>query len=254
MAENRAYILTEMTWPEVKEALDKVKVAVIPVGAHEQHGPHLVESCDAVRATEFCRLLAHRMYPKVIVAPTVNMGVSYHHMPFPGTISLKPATLISVLEDIVASLKVHGLKKFLFLNAHGGNQATLEVAATIIHEKLGIDIAWLQYTSLSREAMGQHIKSQLSGHSCEREVSEALYLAPHLVKKDRISPGDLKDLPYRYMSIGGGQIGVNYTFKQITANGALGDATRATYEAGKDIVEEALNRVCEFLEDFIGKR
>lgn len=249
----QAYILTDMTWPEVKKALETVKVAVIPIGSHEQHGPHLVESCDAVRATEFCRLLAQRMFPKVIVTPTVNFGISFHHMSFPGTISLKPMTLVSLLYDIVASLKKHGITKVLFLNAHGGNQATLNVAATIIREELGVDIAWLQYTNLAKDAISRYIKSSLFGHACEREVSEVLYLAPHLVRKEHLGTGNMEGFPYRHATIDGKPVGVTFNFKEITTTGALGNSTKASYEAGRDIIEEALVHVCEFLEDFIAK-
>jgi len=250
---NKRYILTEMSWPEVKEALKTVRVAVIPVGAHEQHGPNLAESCDAVRATEFCRLLAERMYPKILVTPTVNMGISFHHLPFPGTISLRPEILIGIIRDIAYSLQLHGLKKFFIVNAHGGNQDTLGVAVTTISQELGVEMAWTQYTNFSQEAIARHVKSEMFGHSCEREVSEALYLAPHIIKKDKLEKGKIKGMPYKYATASGRPLGVSYTFDQVTENGALGDATKATYEAGKDICEEALGKIAEFLEDYMSK-
>jgi creatinine amidohydrolase len=250
----KRYLLTEMSWPEVKEALDSVKVAVIPVGSHEQHGPNLAESCDSVRATEFCKILAERLYPKILVTPTVNMGISYHHMPFPGTISLRPETLVAIIRDMVSSLRKHGLKKFLIVNAHGGNQQALGVAVTNISQEMDdIEIAWTQYTNFSREAISRHVHSEMFGHSCEREVSEALYLAPHIIKKDKLEKGKIKGMPYKYSSSNGRPLGVSYTFDQVTENGALGDATKATYEAGKDICEEALEKISEFLEDYMSK-
>src|SRR5690625_3178401 len=103
------YILKDMTWPEIQEALKKAKVAIVPIGAHEQHGYHIAEGCDSYRAERFCSLLAERCFPNVIVAPTINYGVSPHHMKFPGTITLRPETLIDILEDIVTSLKQHGV-------------------------------------------------------------------------------------------------------------------------------------------------
>jgi len=133
-----AYVLTEMTWPEAKEAFQTATLAIVPIGAQEQHGPHLKMSCDAVLATEMARRLAERLYPHAVVTPTVNMGVSPHHLNFPGTITLHPETLIRLLRDIVRSLHRHGLRRFLFLNAHGGNQATLQVAATALAEELDV--------------------------------------------------------------------------------------------------------------------
>lgn len=253
MMEIKRFILTEMSWPEVREALQTVKVAVIPVGAHEQHGPNLAESCDAVRATEFCRILAERMYPHVLVTPTVNMGISFHHLPFPGTISLRPETLQAVVRDIVYSLSLHDIKKFLIINAHGGNQQTLGVAVTNISQELGVEMAWTQYTNFSTNAIAKHVKSEMFGHACEREVSEALYLAPHIIKKDKLEKGKIKGMPYKYASSTGRPLGISYTFDQVTENGALGDATKATYEAGKEICEEALEKISEFISDFMSK-
>src|SRR4051794_25422809 len=126
------YDLTSMTWKEVEASLETVKLAIIPVGAHEQHGPHMVESCDAVLAERMAKQLGKRMFPVAMVTPTINMGVSAHHLNFPGTISLQPTTLIAVIKDMILSLKHHGIEKFLLLNSHGGNQSTLNVASTIL--------------------------------------------------------------------------------------------------------------------------
>ncbi|NLK00157.1 MAG: creatininase family protein [Clostridia bacterium] len=253
MGSNR-YLLTEMSWPEVEEALKTVEVGIIPVGAHEQHGPNLAESCDAVRATEFCKLLAERLYPRILVTPTVNIGVSYHHMPFPGTITLRPETLVAVVRDIACSLREHGIKKMLIINAHGGNQQALGVAVTNISQEMkDVEIAWTQYTNFSTESIAKHVKSEMFGHSCEREVSEAMYLAPHIIKKDKIEKGKIIGMPYIYSAANGRPLGVSYTFDQVTENGALGDATKASYEAGKDICEEALEKIGAFLEDFMSK-
>ncbi|MBO8127152.1 MAG: creatininase family protein [Firmicutes bacterium] len=251
MAEKR-YLLAEMTWPEVKKALETVEVAVIPVGANEQHGPHLATSCDAVRAYEFSKLLAERMFPKVLVTPPVNFGISYHHLCFPGTISLHPQTLISIIKDIVKSLKTYGIKKFFILNSHGGNDTTLDVACTIIEQEVeGVKVGFVKYTSLAKESIQKHVKSPDYGHSCEREVSEILYLKPEIFKPDALAKGDLKTHPCRHTSANRGPIGLPYEFNLRTGNGCLGDATKASREIGKEICDEALEKLAEFLDDFI---
>lgn len=188
----KAFVLTEMTWQEVEKALETVKMAVIPIGAHEQHGPHMNESCDAVLATEMAKKLAERLHPEVLVTPTVNMGISPHHINFPGTITLQPETLISILKDMVTSLKHHGIMKFLFLNAHGGNQAVLNVASTKLSHELQVECYFAKTTASAKNTMQKYIHSPLYGHSCEREVSEALYLAPHLVRTDLLEKGDIQ--------------------------------------------------------------
>ena len=175
-----SYLLTQMTWPEVEQALTTVKIAIIPLGAHEQHGPHMAESCDAVLAEEMGKRLAERLYPEALVTPTINMGISPHHIHFPGTISLEPATLIAILRDMIVSLRRHGVRNVLVLNAHGGNQATLGVASDILTRELEVNFYYAKTTASAKDVMDRRIESKLYGHSCDREVSEALYLAPHL--------------------------------------------------------------------------
>ncbi|MEP4546417.1 MAG: creatininase family protein [Saccharospirillum sp.] len=235
-----AFILADMTWPEVKTALETVKIAIIPVGAHEQHGPHMAESCDGVLAEAMSKKLAERLYPDVIVAPTISMGISPHHMNFPGTITLRPETLISLLRDMVTSLKQHGIDKFLFINGHGGNQPTLSVASTMLTQELGVECYHAKTTASAKEAFKKHVTSKLYGHSCEREVSEALYLAPHIVREDLLEKGDIIE-GGRWEGLRPGQpIQGYYTYDEMTRNGCIGDATKASLQAGEDIVEEAL--------------
>jgi len=235
-----AYILADMTWPEVKTALETVQMAIIPVGAHEQHGPHMAESCDGVLAEAMSKKLAERLYPHVVVAPTISMGISPHHMNFPGTITLRPETLIGILRDMVTSLKQHGITKFLFLNGHGGNQPTLSVATTTLTQELGVECYQAKTTASAKVAFKKHVHSQLFGHSCEREVSEALYLAPHIVREDLLEKGDIIE-GGRWENLRPGQpIQGFYTYDEMTRNGCIGDATQASLQAGEDIVEEAL--------------
>jgi creatinine amidohydrolase len=247
-----SYLLTNMTWEEVEEALNTVKMAVVPVGAQEQHGPHMAESCDAVLATEMAKKLAENMYPYVLVTPTINMGVSPHHLNFPGTISLKPDTLIAILRDIVQSLKHQGIKKFLFLNAHGGNQSTLGVASTVLSQEEEVEIYYAKTTSSAKMSINQFIQSPIFGHSCEREVSEALYLAPYLVRPDKLSAGDFCE-GGRYKQLRPGKaIQGFYRYEEMTKNGCIGDATKATREIGEQIVTEATENIAESLRELLG--
>lgn len=243
------YIMKNMSWPEVAEALNDVKLAIIPIGAHEQHGPHLAESCDAVRAEKFSELLAERLHPLAIVAPTINFGISPHHMPFSGTITLKPTTLIALLMDIIGSLKEHGINKILILNSHGGNDDTLGAAIDEIRKEIDISLASIKYTKLSPKSINKHVKSKYFGHACEREVSEIKYLAPEYLKEDKISKGKLKDEIKYYFS----PLNIGEDFDFYTENGALGNANKASFEIGKDIINEALDNAEKYIMEFIEK-
>jgi len=247
---DKAFILPDMTWPQAKEALAQVKVALVPVGSFEQHGPHGTFEVDTGRAYGFGKLLAARMYPQAVLAPAVNLGVSYHHMNFPGTITLRPETFMAVIYDVVWSLKQHGIKKFLILNGHGGNVPSLGVLIVKLREELGVKVAWTSFTSLGREVIRERVKSESKGHSCEGEMSQAMYLAPHTVRQEAFAPGEFKGYPYRHLGEGF-SLAYSYRFDEITANGALGDATLASEELGREIIETALNYAVEFLEDMI---
>lgn len=239
--------LPEMTWPELKEALPKVKLAIIPVGSHEQHGPHGTFQFDAACSKEFSILLGQRLYPEAVVAPGVAVGVSTHHMNFPGTITLQPETLIQVLMDMTKSLIKHGIRKFLFVNGHGGNTPALTIVANRIRQDLDCEAMWgtLPY-DVAGDISGKYVKSPVTGHSCEGEVSIMMYLKPDAVRTSALTPGnlnpqyveDLKDaLPIKRGSF----------FDEVTINGCLGDATKASAEIGKEVVETALDRLVPYL-------
>ncbi|WP_257352191.1 creatininase family protein [Pseudalkalibacillus decolorationis] len=246
----KPYLLTEMTHSEVRDALETVKLAIIPIGAHEQHGPHMVESCDAVLATEMAKKLGERLHPYALISPTINMGVSHHHLNFPGTISLEPSTLIAILRDMVKSLKKHEITNFLLLNAHGGNQATLNVASITLSSDLGVKVYYAKTTASAKKAMEKHIQSPIFGHSCEREVSEALYLAPHLVRTDLLVKADWKQGDWKKLRPGNAVQGP-YQYEEMTANGCIGDATRSSVKIGREIVDEALDELEQALTELL---
>ncbi|MCQ6279419.1 creatininase family protein [Bacillus sp. EB600] len=241
------YDLTSMTWKEVKDSLSTVQLAIIPIGAHEQHGPHMVESCDAVLAERMAKKLGQRMFPFVWVTPTINMGISPHHLNFPGTISLQPTTLIAILKDVISSLKHHGIHKFLLLNSHGGNQSTLNVASAMLTQELEVDIYYAKTTASAKKSFENLIKSPLFGHSCEREVSEALYLAPEIVRVDELEKGDIQEEGRWKQLRPGKAIQGFYYYEEMTQNGCIGDATKASRDIGREIVDEALENLTEEL-------
>ncbi|AHV96305.1 creatininase family protein [Paenibacillus sabinae] len=244
------YLLTHMTWPEVEEALKTVKIAIIPLGAHEQHGPHMAESCDSVLAEEMGKRLTEALHPLALMTPVINMGVSPHHLHFPGTISLEPATLIAILRDMVSSLRNYGIRNFLVLNSHGGNQSTLGVAAGILSTELDVRFMYAKTTASAKDVMDRLIDSRLYGHSCEREVSEALYLAPWLVRQDKLASGDISEGDWRKLRPGNPIQGFYY-YEEMTRNGCIGNAPAGSPEIGEEIVETAVSRLAAAARELI---
>ncbi len=251
---SKPLILGQMTWEDARDALENVELAIIPTGSFEQHGPHMTFEVDTARAAAFGKLLAERLSPRVILAPPISLGVSYHHMDFPGTITLRAETFQAIIYDVVWSLREHGVKQFFFVNGHGGNKASLDIMAVRLRHELGVRVAWSNFSMLAAEVRKGRIKSEITGHACEGETSQAMYLAPHVVKRDRLTRGTIKGYPYKFMGKGNnGGIIVPYTFAELTENGALGDATQATEAYGKEVIDAALAKATEFLIDFIDK-
>src|SRR2546422_11307165 len=108
------------TWKELHEA--RVATAIVPFGAVEQHGHHLPLGTDWIIADEMGRALAAALEEDVLLLPAMPFGNSREHMAFPGTITLRPATLAAVLDDIVESLRHHGIRTIVVFSAHGGER------------------------------------------------------------------------------------------------------------------------------------
>jgi creatinine amidohydrolase len=240
-----------MSWPEVADALKSVQLAIVPTGSCEQHGPNMSMKTDTAICNAIAERLTARLHPRALLTPVVSLGVSPHHLTFPGTISLRPETFEAVLWDTVMSLKRHGLRYFLFVNGHGGNMDALNVMALKMRTELDVQVAVMFYLRLASDVVQQGAQTTLYGHACEVEVSVAQYLGLDIVK-DNLARGDV--LPYAHAHTDikkGPRIDYPFTFDDFTANGALGDARLATPEYGQAIVETALERTMEFLATFL---
>jgi len=115
-----------MTWPEVEIYLERSKGLIVPIGSTEQHGPTGVIGTDAICA----ETLAWRAgeLADAMVGPTLTVGMSEHHMHFPGSVTLRPTTLVAVVRDVILSLARHGFRRLFFVNGHGGNTASIDAA------------------------------------------------------------------------------------------------------------------------------
>jgi creatinine amidohydrolase len=161
---------------------------LLPIGSMEQHGEHLPVDTDTMSAWHVAYGAACAMeHPLAVVTPPVWVGLSPHHMGFPGSITLRLETLSSVIADICASIASQGFEGIVLLNGHGGNQALLQALALELRHKLDLPILHVTYWDLIWELLGEVRKGAGTsiGHSGELETSIQLYLQPQRVADDR---------------------------------------------------------------------
>jgi creatinine amidohydrolase/Fe(II)-dependent formamide hydrolase-like protein len=126
-------LLAHSTWPELEARIVRSRTVVVPIGSNEQHGPTGLLGTDWMCP----EIIAHHAHEAgdLLVAPTFNVGMAQHHLGFPGSISLRPSTMIAALRDWTVSLAGHGFDRIYFLNGHGGNVATIEAAFSEIYSE-----------------------------------------------------------------------------------------------------------------------
>ena len=231
--------LERMTWPQVRAALDAGRTTVVfACGAVEQHGPHLPLFTDAEHGSELSRRVAKEL--DALVAPTVRVGCSEHHMAFPGTISLEESTLAAVLRDYVRSLARHGFRRICVIPSHGGNFAPLTSALPMLREAAGERTHVAAFTDLqavigtwARVAGAIGLAERVAGHADIAESSVMLALHPELVHTEAAeagNPGPLTpELIERLFTQG---------MRAIAPNGILGDARGLSAELGQRCIEE----------------
>jgi len=120
------------TWCEVETYLTHRRAIILPVGSTEQHGPNGLIGTDIITAQAIAEEVGRRT--DTLVGPALPVGMAHHHMMFPGTMTLRPSTMIRVLRDYVVSLASHGFQDFLFVNGHGGNIPSIKAAFSEIYE------------------------------------------------------------------------------------------------------------------------
>lgn len=240
MNEAREILLERMTSPEIRAALEEgMTTVVVACGAVEQHGPHLPLLVDAEHASRLAIEVARRL-GDALVAPTIRVGCSEHHMAFAGTVSLRPSTLEAVYSDYCTSLARHGFRRICCFSAHGGNFRVLadmlpRLKTLVPHgcrvdafTDLGGFIGVWRETVHRLRGLGERV----AGHADIAESSVVLALYPELVRADRAEaghPGPLDEaLVNRLLDEG---------FHGVTPNGVLGDPTGMEVEIGERCIE-----------------
>jgi len=239
--------MPEMTWKEIKEILPKVKVAVIPAGSTEQHGPHLPLQSDTAFCLYICRKASEVVYPMSMVTPPISVGISTHHLKFSGSLTVRPETFVDTIYDFAWSLKRHGIRRVVIINGHGGNAAAIKLAARRIMDELGLTSASLSYWELLGAQKAREILStypRVPGHACEFETSLSYVIQPELIRGDKIGASDgIAPSPYEsFLS--------KIEVEDSRSGVSRGDPTAATPEKGRKLVDFIVEEMASFLTRF----
>lgn len=219
--------LNELTWQDVNALNRERTVVIIPLGAVEQHGPHLPLGTDSFLASAAAEEIASQVSDICLLTPCLWLGASLHHMPFPGTLSHSFEGFHEDIRRTVTSLADHNFIKFMTINGHGGNVDSMNIVfRELRHKRPNLQLAAANYFDFVDPELYQQMKGPIKGirHACEAEVSLMLHKHPNLVRKDKLRDDGLAPSP---------QIpGLISIFDEITEEGSLGYATLATAELG----------------------
>lgn len=243
------------SWPEIEAYLARSKAILVPIGSTEQHGPNGLLGTDALCPEIIGRRAGDEA--GILVAPTFNVGQAQHHMAFPGTITLKPSTMIAAMRDWTDSLTRHGFERIYWLNGHGGNIATITAAFSEIYHGVTF-AAGGAGTGANRPPLRCHLRNwwELAGvmdlcrelfpvgegsHATPSEVSVTYFGYPEAVKSVAMSPRIAPTGPIRDAE----------DFRRRYPDGRMGsDPTQANIEAGRRIVEAAVKAVISEFRQF----
>ncbi|MCB0158887.1 MAG: creatininase family protein [Caldilineaceae bacterium] len=238
--------LARLTWTDIA-ALDKDEgVVILPVGAIEQHGPHLPVLTDTLLVTHVLDATLARLPDDVRAwaLPPLNYGKSNEHTGFPGTLSLTAATLTAVLHDIADSVRAAGFRRLAFINGHGGNMALLDVAARDIRVATGLQTFCLHpmlYVEPPFPITPE--ERRLGFHAGELETSLVLAIDPALVHMERavrhFAAFPETETPLFFF----GHAAAAWLSRDWSRTGVFGDATIASATKGEQILAVAVDRL-----------
>lgn len=251
-------LFANLNYPSIRALIEDV-VVVLPLGAIEQHGPHMAVSTDTDIVTHLARAAEAALPERVLLCPALPFGSSHHHLSFGGTISINPALYTQVIVDMVGSLLKNGFRRIVLLNGHGGNIIPVKQALAVLSKDFDqtnpANIALVTYWELGGKPFAGEapMESPALSHACEYETSMMLHLFPEKVwmkKAERAqrpaSNGYIPwedDEPYRGVTL----------FKQtahISSNGSSGEPQKATAEKGAHLVGKATEALVAFLREF----
>jgi creatinine amidohydrolase len=235
-------------------------IAVLPVAATEQHGPHLPLSVDSVLADGIVAASLPHLAPElsVLFLPTQAVGLSPEHARFPGTLTLRAETVLRLWTDIGESVAAAGVRKLLLFNSHGGQVSVLDLVARDLRARLNLLVYSCSWFNLPlHDAQGQDLNALFSAeehrfgiHGGEIETSMMLALAPQRVQMDqaRHFASTAQARAQQFPILGNGHSAkLGWQTQDYHPAGAVGNAAAATAAKGDALVQAAGRSLAQLL-------
>lgn len=248
--------LEKMTWPQAKQYFEKNNIVLIPLGSTECHGRHMPLGTDTLIPEKILTLIEEKT--DVMIAPVMPYGCTDYLAPFPGTVNLGHDVLYQVMTKICESLYVHGARKFVILNGHGGNIPVLDRVALDLQKKGGmlVQLNWWQMVwNIVPDYEGN--MPWHGGHGGAEETSAILYIDEALVDFKEIQDAPMKDIGplkatgMKNVVFKGVEIPVPRFSNDISDNGWFGnDHPRfSSRKWGEALVKGVSEYILDFLEE-----
>jgi creatinine amidohydrolase len=245
----------EMTWADIAAAGEAVRrwIAVLPLAAVEQHGPHLPLGVDAYIAEAYLARV-RKILPEALPAtflPVQRVGVSAEHLGYPGTLTLSAATAIKAWTEIGESLARAGLRKLLLVTSHGGNVAAMELVARDLRTRLGmlaVTVGWHRFGYPEGTFSNEERRHGI--HGGDIETSLMLAAMPDAVRTERAAqatPATVA-MAHEFKWLGAYRpAGFAWMTQDLNATGAVGDATQASAAKGEAALAHGAQAFVELL-------
>ena len=235
--------LGELTSPEISRRLQETSVLCLPIGAIEQHGPHLPLNTDAVIAQELARRCAGRWGDEfdLWLLPTVSLSLSREHDWAPGTLALGIETFVALIKDLAREIvRALPARNMIIVNGHGGNRGILDNLMHELHSQLGLNVCAIHPFDLSR---AQAVDAGADVHGGRNETSVMLALAPHLVRTELMAACAAaadRDAIAALIFDRGATFPWRSDDPRLAVDGVIGDPRGASRELGQAIIESVI--------------
>jgi len=246
---------SDIHWPDIARAGAARWIAVLPLAATEQHGPHLPLETDVLIGEAYLARV-REILPATIPAtflPLQPLGISTEHIDVPGTLSLPTDVALREWMGIGESVARSGIRKLVIVTSHGGNSAAMSLVAQDLrayHRLLVVTTSWSRFGAPDGLFSAEEMRHGIHGGAVETSIMLARY--PHTVRKEAIAdfrPASIAmEKEFRWLSAHR-PVPFAWQAQDLHESGAVGDATKATAEKGEKLLDHGARAFCELLAD-----